>query len=144
MAYDYRRMDHGKKNECCCERGNCKNNGRKGCGCERNNGKRGSGDGFRRQVRRAAKEAKKAPARKTAARKAPAAKPVEVKSSVYVQFAGKEFSESSLTEAVKEAYTALGNRAEDIRTIDIYVKPEESVAYYTVNGQGSDEFKIEL
>ena len=29
------------------------NNGRKGCGCERNNGKRGSGDGFRRQVRRA-------------------------------------------------------------------------------------------
>lgn len=85
-----------------------------------------------------AKEAKKAPARKTAA------KPVEVKSSVYVQFAGKEFSESSLTEAVKEAYTALGNRAEDIRTIDIYVKPEESVAYYTVNGQGSDEFKIEL
>ena len=55
-----------------------------------------------------------------------------------------EFSESSLTEAVKEAYTALGNRAEDIRTIDIYVKPEESVAYYTVNGQGSDEFKIQL
>ena len=90
-----------------------------------------------------ANEAKKAP-RKTAARKAPAAKPVEVKSSVYVQFAGKEFSESSLTEAVKEAYTALGNKAEDIRTIDIYVKPEESVAYYTVNGQGSDEFKIEL
>lgn len=91
-----------------------------------------------------ANEAKKAPTRKTAARKAPAAKPVEVKSSVYVQFAGKEFSESSLTEAVKEAYTALGNKAEDIRTIDIYVKPEESVAYYTVNGQGSDEFKIEL
>ena len=81
---------------------------------------------------------------KTTAAKAAAAKPVEVKSSVYVQFAGKEFSESSLTEAVKEAYTALGNRAEDIRTIDIYVKPEESVAYYTVNGQGSDEFKIEL
>ena len=92
---------------------------------------------------KSAEPAKEAPARKTAARKAPAAKPVEVKSSVYVQFAGKEFSESSLTEAVKEAYTALGNRAEDIRTIDIYVKPEESVAYYTVNGQGSDEFKIE-
>ena len=72
------------------------------------------------------------------------AEPAEVKSNVYVQFAGKEFSESSLTEAVKEAYTALGNRAEDIRTIDIYVKPEESVAYYTVNGQGSDEFKIQL
>ena len=69
---------------------------------------------------------------------------MEVKSSVYVQFAGKEFSENSLTEAVKEAYTALGNKAEDIRTIDIYVKPEESVAYYAVNGQGSDEFKIEL
>ena len=83
-------------------------------------------------------------AKKKAQRTAPAAKPAEVKSNVYVQFAGKDFSESSLTEAVKEAYTALGNRAEDIRTIDIYVKPEESVAYYTVNGQGSDEFKIQL
>ena len=98
-----------------------------------------------RKTNAAVKEATaKTTAAKTAARKAPAAKPVEVKSSVYVQFAGKEFSESSLTEAVKEAYTALGNKAEDIRTIDIYVKPEESVAYYTVNGQGSDEFKIEL
>ena len=82
--------------------------------------------------------------KKPAARKASSAKPAEVKSSVYVQFAGKEFSEKSLTEAVKEAYTALGNKAEEIRTIDIYVKPEESVAYYAVNGQGSDEFKIEL
>lgn len=89
-------------------------------------------------------EAKKAPVKKPAARKASAANPTEVKSSVYVQFAGKEFSEKSLTEAVKEAYTALGNKAEEIRTIDIYVKPEESVAYYAVNGQGSDEFKIEL
>lgn len=77
--------------------------------------------------------AKKAPAKRTA-----------VKTALYVQFAGKEFTEKELVDAAKKAYVALGNQASDIKTMDVYVKPEESAAYYTVNGEGSDEFKIEL
>ena len=80
--------------------------------------------------------AKKAPAKRTAAK--------DIKTSVVVQFAGKEVTEKDLIAAVKKAYTKKGNKVGDIKTIEIYVKPEESAAYYVVNGIGADDYKIEL
>ena len=82
------------------------------------------------------KEAKKAPAKRAAAK--------DIKTSVVVQFAGKEVTEKELIAAVKKAYTKKGNKVGDIKTIEIYVKPEESAAYYVVNGVGADDYKIEL
>ena len=80
--------------------------------------------------------AKKAPAKRTAAK--------DIKTSVVVQFAGKEVTEKDLIAAVKKTYTKKGNKVGDIKTIEIYVKPEESAAYYVVNGVGADDYKIEL
>ncbi len=80
--------------------------------------------------------AKKAPAKRTTAK--------DIKTSVVVQFAGKEVTEKDLIVAVKKAYTKKGNKVGDIKTIEIYVKPEESAAYYVVNGVGADDYKIEL
>lgn len=80
--------------------------------------------------------AKKAPAKRAAAK--------DIKTSVVVQFAGKEVTEKDLIAAVKKAYTKKGNKVGDIKTIEIYVKPEESAAYYVVNGVGADDYKIEL
>lgn len=80
--------------------------------------------------------AKKAPAKRTAAK--------DIKTSVVVQFAGKEVTEKDLIAAVKKAYTKKGNKVGDIKTIEIYVKPEESAAYYVVNGVGADDYKVEL
>ena len=80
--------------------------------------------------------AKKAPAKRTTAK--------DIKTSVVVQFAGKEVTEKDLIAAVKKAYTKKGNKVGDIKTIEIYVKPEESAAYYVVNGIGADDYKIEL
>ena len=80
--------------------------------------------------------AKKAPAKRTTAK--------DIKTSVVVQFAGKEVTEKDLIAAVKKAYTKKGNKVGDIKTIEIYVKPEESTAYYVVNGVGADDYKIEL
>ena len=80
--------------------------------------------------------AKKAPAKRSTAK--------DIKTSVVVQFAGKEVTEKDLIAAVKKAYTKKGNKVGDIKTIEIYVKPEESAAYYVVNGIGADDYKIEL
>ena len=80
--------------------------------------------------------AKKAPAKRTTAK--------DIKTSVVVQFAGKEVTEKDLIAAVKKAYTKKGNKVGDIKTIEIDVKPEESAAYYVVNGIGADDYKIEL
>ncbi|MCI8455020.1 MAG: hypothetical protein HFE84_10470 [Lachnospiraceae bacterium] len=83
---------------------------------------------------------------KKASKKVPAAKtaPKAIKSSLCVQFAGKEYTEKSLVSAAKKAYVALGNKAADIKTIEVYVKLEDSAAYYAVNGVGSPDYKIEL
>lgn len=86
-------------------------------------------------------EVRKAEPKKTA-RKAPAKK--EAKTGVVVQFAGKEFSGEELVEAAKKAYAASGQDVSAIETLTVYVKPEESAAYYVVNGFGSDDYKIEL
>ena len=82
------------------------------------------------------KETKKAPAKRAAAK--------DIKTSVVVQFAGKEVTEKELIAAVKKAYTKKGNKVGDIKTIEIYVKPEENAACYVVNGVGADDYKIEL
>ena len=45
-------------------------------------------------------------------------------------------------ERVKEAWTAAGNKAADLKEIAVYVKPEEEAIYYVVNGDvtGKVEF----
>ena len=89
-------------------------------------------------------EAKKAPAKrgpkpKTEAKKAEKKEAVQ---NIYVQFAGKEISTTALTELVTEKWVALGHRASSIKSLDLYVKPEDSAAYYVINGKESG--KIEL
>lgn len=72
--------------------------------------------------------------RKTAAKKS-AAK-AEVKESVFVQFAGAEYSLDDVKANVKKAWMAeTGKEESDIKDIQIYVKPEEHAAYYVVNGE---------
>ena len=72
--------------------------------------------------------------RKTAAKKS-AAK-AEVKESVFVQFAGAEYSLDDVKANVKTAWMAeTGKEESDIKDIQIYVKPEEHAAYYVVNGE---------
>lgn len=83
--------------------------------------------------------AKKAPAKKTAAKKA-----AEPQVTVTVQLQGKEdIVAANVVEAAKKAY-AQANPDGEIKTIDVYVKPEEGVAYYAVNGEGSADYKVEL
>ena len=86
-------------------------------------------------------EAKKAPAKRGPKPKTEAKKKEAVQN-VYVQFAGKEISTTALTELVTEKWMALGHRASSIKSLDLYVKPEDSAAYYVINGKESG--KIEL
>lgn len=93
---------------------------------------------------------KKAPARKaapkkeTTEKKAPAKKAEkETEAAVVIQYAGKEIAAKEILERAKIAF-ADANPGVKIETIVLYVKPEEDVAYYVVNGIGNDDYKIEL
>ena len=70
----------------------------------------------------------------------------EVKESVFVQFAGAEYSLDDVRASVKKAWMAeTGKKESDIKDIQIYVKPEEHAAYYVVNGEYVEEGrKVEL
>ena len=90
--------------------------------------------------------AKKAEAPKKAASKA-AAKTTKtaketVSQNVYLQFDGKEVKTEELVEQVKAIWTGEGHRASSIKSLEVYVKPEDAAAYYVINGK--DTGKIEL
>ena len=65
------------------------------------------------------------------------------KVSVRLQYQGLESDLDAVVANAKAAYeTAHPDTA--VKTIEVYVKPEEGVAYYVVNGEGSDDFKVSL
>ena len=72
-----------------------------------------------------------------------ASKKGEPEVTVTIQYQHKEIVTTEVLEAAKKAFTE-ANPDVEIKTMDIYVKPEEGVAYYAVNGQGSGDYKITL
>lgn len=64
-----------------------------------------------------------------------AAKKTAVKETVYLQYMGKEISKEELMKQVKEIWTKqLKNKAGDMKSVTLYLKPEENRAYYVING----------
>lgn len=79
--------------------------------------------------------AAKTTAAKTAAKtKTTVAKTAEKKVNMFIQYQGSEFNSDGIVEKVKAAVTAETGK-KTFKTLDIYVKPEEGVAYYVVNGK---------
>lgn len=87
-------------------------------------------------VKAEAPKAEKAPAKKPAARKAPAKKVAAPAVTLTVQYMGKEMTQQAMVEAVKAQVEV------EIKTLDLYAKPEEAAVYYVVNGDitGKVEF----
>lgn len=98
--------------------------------------------------------AKKAPAKKTAEKKAaaPAAKeekkaPVKkvakVEETVNFQFSGKSYTPDDLMKIFRDVWKYdMNGREEDIRNVELYVKPEENTTYFVVNGSITGSFFI--
>lgn len=84
-------------------------------------------------------EAKKA-TKKAAASAKKAAAP---EASVFVEFYGKQVAAKAVLEQALSAYRE-SHKDEEVKNIEIYIKPEENAAYYVVNGTGADDFRIEL
>lgn len=100
-------------------------------------------------VETAAKETKKADEVVEKAAKAPAKrgrKPAsttakkttkaadDVKSeTVVLQFYGQDVNVEDVIQNIKDAYTGAGHRASSIKKLQVYLKPEESAAYYVIN-----------
>ena len=76
---------------------------------------------------------KKTTRKTTTTRKTAKKDTTDEKTEVFVQFAGQEFSEKSIMEKVVAAWEAEGKKASAIKKAKLYVKPEDSKAYYVIN-----------
>lgn len=91
------------------------------------------------------KEAKAA--KKTAVKKAPVkkepVKAVSVKESLCIELADRSYSKDDLVKIAKDVWKYdLKEKANDMKSIELYVKPEENKVYYVFNGNISGNFDI--
>lgn len=86
--------------------------------------------------------AKKEPAKKTAVKKTAKTEKPAMTQNIYVQFAGNEILTADLVAKVTENWVALGHRASSIKSLDLYVKPEDMAAYYVINGKESGKIAL--
>ena len=85
---------------------------------------------------------KKAPAKKAATTAKKTTTKKEIKVSTYVQCYGKQVEEKEIIASVKKSWTKSGKKVGDIKTMELYIKPEENAVYYVINGTetGAVEF----
>lgn len=89
-------------------------------------------------VKETAKAAEEKPAKaekKTTARtrKTTAAKK-EIKAEIVLQYGEKEVSTKDMIAAVKKEWTKAKHKISDIKSMELYVKPEDYAVYYVING----------
>ena len=61
---------------------------------------------------------------------------------VFIQYDGKEIKTADLIERAKADFAAAGNKKTDAKDVKVYVKPEESMAYYVINGDFTGNFEV--
>lgn len=84
-----------------------------------------------------------APAAKTAEKKAPVKKASKVEETVNFQFSGKSYTPDDLMKIFKDVWKYdMNGREEDIKNVELYVKPEENTTYFVVNGSITGSFFI--
>lgn len=88
---------------------------------------------------RAAKTTKAAPAKRG---RKPGSKN-ELKVSMNVQFGGKSYTTDDLVKIAKDVWRYdLKQKAADFKSVELYVKPEDGMAYYVINGKEAGSFYI--
>lgn len=60
-----------------------------------------------------------------------------------VEFGGRQVAAKDVLAQAEKEY-AMTHPGTVIKSIELYISPEQNAAYYVVNGEGSDDFRIQL
>lgn len=67
----------------------------------------------------------------------------ELKVSMNVQFGGKSYTTEDLVKIAKDVWKYdLKQKAADFKSVELYVKPEDGMTYYVINGKEAGSFYI--
>lgn len=87
--------------------------------------------------------AKKETAKKETVKKETAAKKAEVKEAIHIQFGGRAYSSEDLVKIAKDVWVYdLNQEEKNFKSVELYVKPEENMVYYVINGEVQGNFNI--
>lgn len=65
-----------------------------------------------------------------------------MKSNINIEYQGKKVCDKELLEKVKEIWKEKGEKVKDIKSIDIYFKPDEDMCYYVINEKENGSFSV--
>ena len=66
-----------------------------------------------------------------------------MKSTFYIEYYGKQIDQASLVKEAKSIWTKSGKKASELTSLNLYVKPEENLAYYVFNNDETGSFSID-
>ena len=80
---------------------------------------------------------------KKTAEKKTTVKKTAVKTALHIQFAGKSYAQEDLMKIAKDVWRYdLKQKVGDLKSVELYVKPEESAVYYIMNKEFTGSFFI--
>ncbi len=65
-----------------------------------------------------------------------------MKETFVLQFGGKETTKEALKNTARDIFTNAGNKESDMKKVELYVQPENSIVYFVINGDYNGEFQI--
>lgn len=65
-----------------------------------------------------------------------------MKTVLNIQHLGQEVTDKEIVAKIKELWVADGNKIKDIKTLDLYIKPEDMAVYYVINANVSGSVKF--
>ena len=65
-----------------------------------------------------------------------------MKMKTFVEYNGKQVEEKEIIANIKKVWVEAGNKVGDIKTLDLYIKPEESAVYYVINEKESGSIEM--
>ena len=65
-----------------------------------------------------------------------------MKCQVVLEYAGRQVCEKEVIDYVKSIWLEAGNKVKDIKTMDVYLKPEENMIYYVINETETGSFPM--
>lgn len=56
-----------------------------------------------------------------------------MKTNLYIEFSDQQVCDRTLISQVKKIWSDSGNLSKDIKSINLYIKPEDHATYYVIN-----------
>ncbi|MCR5367639.1 hypothetical protein SAMN05660484_00805 [Eubacterium ruminantium] len=61
----------------------------------------------------------------------------------YVEYFGKQVYKDELVDIAKKIWLDKGNKESDLKTLDLYLKPEDNAVYYVFNNSENGSFIVD-